>query len=180
MIKLSAPGTCSGNWVSTAWEALSTRDSLVISNKEDIPTYLSRKLYLLTTWIDNVSVCNHWASDLSLKHISAHHFAHHPTLPLKKRLPCWANRGHFTKVKGSPRKRKKIPTYTHSAGQLPSQRADRRRTNSAVLKGNTPSKLQRRHRIGPSIKLSLSQNWIQSDSCRVNGQESLQAVNCEQ
>lgn len=53
---------------------------------------------------------------------------------------------------------KQTLTYTHSAGQFPSHSDDKRRRSSTVLKGNSPSKLQRRHRIGPSMKLALSQN----------------------
>ena len=63
-------------------------------------------------------------------------------------------------------------TYTHSAGQVPSQRADKKPTSSTVLIGNSPSKLQRRHRIGPSTKLSLSQNWLQRDSYIIHRKES--------
>ena len=48
IINPSTPGTCSGTRVSIIWEMLSTKESLVISNKDDMPTDLSRKLYLWT------------------------------------------------------------------------------------------------------------------------------------
>ena len=44
----SIPGICNGTRVSTIWDVASTKESLVISNKDEMPTDLSRKLYLLT------------------------------------------------------------------------------------------------------------------------------------
>lgn len=44
----STPGICNGTRVSTIWDAASTRESLVISNKDEMPTDLSRKVYLFT------------------------------------------------------------------------------------------------------------------------------------
>ena len=46
--KPSIPGTCNGMRVSTIWDIESTKELSLISNKEETPTDLSRKLYLVT------------------------------------------------------------------------------------------------------------------------------------
>lgn len=49
--KPSIPGTCTGCCATTIWLALAACESLLISNKDDIPTDLSRKEYLLENCI---------------------------------------------------------------------------------------------------------------------------------
>lgn len=76
------------------------------------------------------------------------------------------NKKHIKQLDERTDKDNKL-TYTHSAAQAPSQSADKKHTSSTDRNGNSLSKEERKHLIGLSTKLSLSQNCIQSDSCTI-------------
>lgn len=60
--KPSRPGICNGREVSAIWEASSVGESLVISNKVDTPTDLSRKLYLRKKKAQQIAGGDGWQS----------------------------------------------------------------------------------------------------------------------